>query len=47
MSELEIVENITKRKCIECNDKLTSWETSGYCVMCEPDNFEEFESEEW
>jgi hypothetical protein len=47
MNELTYVENITKRKCVECNDKLTDWETNGYCVICEPDTFDEFESDEY
>lgn len=49
MTELTVVENVTNRKCVECGDKLTSWETSGYCIMCEPDEIADFdtESEEW
>ena len=46
MNELAL-ENITTTKCVECGDKLTSWETSGYCIICEPDTFEEFENGEW
>ena len=45
MNELTYVENITKNKCVTCNDKLTAWENT-YCIMCEPDEFE-FESEEY
>jgi len=33
MNELDF-ENITKQKCLTCNDKLTSWEIN-YCIMCE------------
>ena len=40
MTELTYVENITRNKCVECGDKLTSWETSGYCIMCEPDEYD-------
>lgn len=39
MTELAL-ENITKTKCLECGDKLTAWETSGYCIMCEPDEYD-------
>ena len=39
MTELAL-ESITKVKCLECGDKLTEWETSGYCIMCEPDEYE-------
>lgn len=46
MNELTYIENVTKQKCVTCGDKLTDWENT-YCVMCEPDTFEEFESEEW
>jgi hypothetical protein len=38
MTEL-LIENITNLKCVECNEKLTSWENT-YCILCEPDNFE-------
>lgn len=38
MTEL-LIENITNLKCVECNEKLTSWENV-YCIICEPDNFE-------
>ena len=34
MSDLEIVENITKNKCAICGDKLTAWENS-ICILCE------------
>jgi Zn finger protein HypA/HybF involved in hydrogenase expression len=49
MTEMTIVEDITTNRCRECNDKLTSWETSGYCIMCEPDEVSEYEDtdEEW
>jgi hypothetical protein len=40
MTELTILENITSTKCAECGDKLTDWETSGFCIMCEPDEYE-------
>lgn len=39
MNELAL-ENITNTKCIECDDKLTSWEMSGYCIICEPDEYD-------
>ena len=39
MNELAL-ENITKTKCLECGDSLTSWETSGYCIICEPDEYD-------
>ena len=39
MTELAL-ESITKVKCLECGDKLTAWETSGFCIMCEPDEYE-------
>ena len=35
MTELAF-ENITKNKCITCQDKLTAWEIN-YCIMCESD----------
>jgi len=34
MSDLEIVENITKAKCAVCGDKLTAWENN-ICIICE------------
>lgn len=34
MSDLEIVENITKVKCAVCGDKLTAWENN-ICILCE------------
>lgn len=34
------IENITNTKCIVCNDRLTDWETSGYCIICEPEEME-------
>jgi hypothetical protein len=40
MTELTYVENITSTKCVECGDKLTDWETSGYCIICEPDEWD-------
>jgi hypothetical protein len=39
MNEL-LIENITNTKCIECDDQLTDWETSGYCIICEPDEWD-------
>jgi RNA polymerase subunit RPABC4/transcription elongation factor Spt4 len=39
MNELAL-ENITKTKCLECGDNLTSWETTGYCIICEPDEYD-------
>ena len=39
MTELAY-ENITTTKCVECGDKLTDWETNGYCIICEPDSYE-------
>lgn len=39
MNEL-LIENITNTKCVECNDQLTDWETSGYCIICEPDEWD-------
>jgi len=41
MNEL-LIENITNTKCIECGDKLTSWENT-YCIICEPENYSEYE----
>lgn len=35
MTELAF-ENITKVKCLKCNDKLTAWEIN-YCIICESD----------
>jgi hypothetical protein len=35
MNEL-LIENITKNKCVECGEKLTSWENK-FCIMCESD----------
>jgi hypothetical protein len=35
MTELAF-ENITKNKCMTCQDKLTAWEIN-YCIMCESD----------
>ena len=35
MTELAF-ENITKNKCLTCDDKLTAWEIN-YCIMCESD----------
>jgi len=35
MNELAL-ENITKVKCLKCNDKLTAWEIN-YCIICESD----------
>jgi hypothetical protein len=35
MTELAL-ENITKNKCMTCQDKLTAWEIN-YCIMCESD----------
>jgi len=35
MSELAF-ENITKNKCMTCQDKLTAWEIN-YCIICESD----------
>ena len=35
MTELAL-ENITKNKCMTCQDKLTAWEIN-YCMMCESD----------
>ena len=35
MNELAF-ENITKNKCITCDDKLTAWEIN-FCIMCESD----------
>jgi hypothetical protein len=35
MTELAL-ENITKNKCLTCDDKLTAWEIN-YCIMCESD----------
>lgn len=38
MNELAL-ENITTNRCLECDDKLTSWE-AGYCIICEPDEYD-------
>jgi hypothetical protein len=38
MNEL-LIENITKNKCVECDEKLTSWENV-YCILCEPDEWD-------
>ena len=45
MNEL-LIENITNTKCIECNDKLTSWENT-YCIICEPDETDEYEYQDY
>ena len=46
MTELAL-ENITSTKCVECGDKLTDWETSGYCIICEPDTIDLLDEEEF
>jgi hypothetical protein len=38
MNELAL-ENITSTKCVECDDKLTSWENT-WCIICEPDYYD-------
>ena len=38
MNELAL-ENITSTECVECGDKLTSWENT-WCIICEPDYYE-------
>ena len=45
MNEL-LIENITKNKCVECNEKLTSWENT-YCIICEPDETDEYEYQDY
>jgi len=35
-----VIENITNTKCVDCGDRLTDWETTGYCIICEPDEYE-------
>ena len=45
MNEL-LIENITKNKCVECGDKLTSWENT-YCIICEPDESYEYEYQDY
>ena len=36
----DLIENITNTKCVDCGDLLTDWETTGYCIICEPDEYE-------
>lgn len=43
MNELAL-ENITKNKCMTCQDKLTAWENT-YCIICEPDENCEYDYE--
>jgi hypothetical protein len=38
MTELAL-ENITRTRCLTCNDKLTDWEDT-FCIMCEPDGYD-------
>jgi len=37
-----LMENITNTKCIECNDRLTSWEIR-LCILCDNESEQEFE----
>jgi hypothetical protein len=40
------IENVTKRKCLECGEKLTAWENEK-CILCEVDTELELEGDEY